>query len=165
MEGSITPGMSNALSKRATRTMTTTSTSSETPAPPGAFRWNRGGWFGALFGGTLWLLLMAGPIASEDPLAAGAILLCYAASILYGIRLWKRRADLRPYPALRKLIGALGLCALAAVIVVDRRDAMQFLPESSQVPIWMLYGALLVFPALLVRFHFQERAARVTKHS
>lgn len=140
--------------------MTTTNTSSEPEASAGAFRWNQGGWFGALLGGTLWLLLMAGTIASEDPPAAGAILLSYAVSILYGIRLWKRRAELQPYPAIRKLIGVLGLCALVAVVVVDRREALQFLPESSRVPIWMLYGALLVFPALLVRFHLQERAAR-----
>jgi hypothetical protein len=126
---------------------------------PDAFQWNKGGWFGALFGGTCWLLIMAVMILGEDPLTGGAILLCYAVSILYGLSLWRRRAELRSYSSIQKLIVVEGLCALGAVASVHLRDAMQYLPEHSQVPIWMMYGALLIFPALLAKFHLQERAA------
>ncbi|MDA1266783.1 MAG: hypothetical protein O2816_17015 [Planctomycetota bacterium] len=132
----------------------------EPKEPLGAFQWNKGGWFGALLGGTCWLLIVAVLIAREDPLAGGAVFLCYAVSILYGLQLWMRRAELRPYPSIQKLIAVEGLCALGAVAAVHLRGAMQFLPEHSRVPIWMMYGALLIFPALLAKFHLQERAAR-----
>ena len=128
--------------------------------PLGAFQWSKGGWFGALLGGTCWLLIMAVLIAGEDPLTAGAIFLCYAVSILYGLWLWRRREELRPYPSIQRLIVVEGLCALGAVATVHRRDVMQVLPEHCQVPIWTMYGALLVFPALLAMFHLQERAER-----
>ena len=135
-------------------------TMQEPKESPDAFQWNKSGWFGALLGGTCWLLIMAGLIAGEDPLTGGAILLCWAAAILYGLWLWRRRAALRPYPAIQKLLAVEGLCALVAVASVHLRDAMQYLPEHSQVPMWMMYGALLIFPALLAKFHLQERAAR-----
>lgn len=137
-----------------------TSTSKATQDPNGAFQWDRGGWFGALFGGTCWLLITACLIAREDPLTAGVILICYAVSILYGFQLWRQRGDIRAYRAIQKLIVLEGLCALLAVATIDWRDAMQFLPESSRVPTWMLYSALLIFPALLTRFHFKEAGVR-----
>lgn len=127
---------------------------------PGAFEWNKGGWFGAQLGGTCWLLIMAAFIAVEDPLAGGVIFLCFVAPNLYGLSLWRRRAELRPYPSIQKLLVAEGFCALGAVACVHLRDAMQHLPEQSRVPIWAMYGALLIFPALLATFHIQERGQR-----
>ncbi|MCA8980743.1 MAG: hypothetical protein H6831_05445 [Planctomycetes bacterium] len=138
-------------------TKPTTRTSDESPS---AFQWNQGGWFGALLGGTCWMPLTAGVVAGADALAAGLVLLFYVAAIFYGIRLWKRRADLPPYPAIQRLITVEGLCALAAVVSLHLRDAWQFLPETGRAPIWTMYAALLIFPAMLVKFHLQERAAR-----
>lgn len=128
--------------------------------PQGAFQWNKGGWFGAQLGGTCWLLIMGVLIAVKDPIAGLVILACFAASNLYGLSLWKRREELPAYPSIQKLVVVEGLSALVAVAFVHLRDAMRYLPEDSQVSPLAMYGALLVFPFLMVMFHVQERETR-----
>ena len=127
--------------------------------PRGAFRWNRGGWFGAQLGGTCWLLILGTLIVAKDPLAGAVALACFAAANLYGWSLWRRRAGLSPYPCFRRLLLAQGLSALLAVVFVHLSDAMRHLPEGSQVSAPVMYGALLVYPGLMLMFHLQERAA------
>jgi len=51
-----------------------------------------------------------------------------------------------------------GVFALLAVGFLHLRDALRHLPEESQISPFAMYGALLVFPGLLLFFHLQERS-------
>ncbi len=125
-----------------------------------AFQWNKGGWLGAQLGGTCWLFILGVLLSPKDPLTGTVMLACCAASNLVGWSLWKRRDHLRAYPALQILFVVEGLFALLAIAFLHLRDAMRHLPEQSQVSLPTMYGALLVFPGLLLLFHVQERATR-----
>ena len=125
-----------------------------------AFEWNKGGWFGGQIGGTCWLFILGVLLTPKDPLTGTVMLACCAAANFVGWSLWKRRDRLRAYPAIQILFVVEGLFALLAIAFLHFRAAMQHLPEQSRVSLPTMYGALLVFPGLLLMFHIQERARR-----
>jgi len=108
-----------------------------------AFKWNKGGWFGAQIGGTCWLLILAVLVSFRDPFTGAIAFACFAVPNLYGWSLWRRRDRLRAYPSIQKLVVVEGVFAL-----------------SSQVSQPSMYAVLLVFPLILLQFHLQERGAR-----
>ncbi len=72
-----------------------------------------------------------------------------------GMSLWRRRYDLSAYLALQILIGTSGLCALTSVFILWRASGLEHSVQlSSQ---WFI---LLVYPALMLLWHFQERTHR-----
>ena len=82
----------------------------------GAFQWNVGGWFGGQVGATLWLIGLGVLLLVQGRLVgAGVLALGLAPNALGGL-LWSRRARVSPYPAIQALVGASGLCALAAML-------------------------------------------------
>lgn len=121
------------------------------------FRWNAGGWFGGQLGASLWILLLGFLLWLQGSAVGAAVLACGLAANAVGVGLWLGRSRLAVYPALQTLLGATGLLALAAFLLVDRwgPTAGSDSPLAST-PLW----SLLVYPGLMLAIHLQERAAR-----
>lgn len=130
-------------------------------AGPGAFQWNRGGWFGGLMGSTAWLVVGAAVMASRSPIVASIWVACFAASNAFGFRLWACRDRIRPYPAIQALlvaIGAAGLLAFAALDVLGPREAPELVGAPREG-----YLAMLIVPGLMAQFALMERSSRKAK--
>lgn len=120
----------------------------------GAFQWNFGGWFGSQVGSTLWLVILGFVMIAQSKSGGTALVVFGLAANLIGIALWRRRRTLSPYPAIQILIAVCGLAALFAMLVISASGQSQ---ASTGLPTpWFL----LVYPGLMLAFHFQERAAR-----
>ena len=124
-------------------------------APPSAFKWSAGGWFGSLIGGTAWML--SGLLIGPRPMTIRVTLTCWGAPNIVGLLLWRRRERIAPYAAMQYLLATialfavlyfLGLNALGRQPVLDARFGER------------QYWLLLLFPALMAWFYFQERAAK-----
>lgn len=123
----------------------------------GQFQWNRGGWFGSQIGATLWLGLLGGLLLAQGQLVgAVALVLGFLANVV-GVLLWRRRRTLSPYSALQILIGISGVSAAISLAAISMAGSSQRAFQTSQ-SFWFL----LVFPAVMLMFHLQERAARRT---
>lgn len=126
--------------------------SSPRPAGPpgGPFCWSAGGWFGALFGSTIWLLVLGCSLFPEDLLAGTVACLGFLASSLWGVVLWRRRARLTPYSGFQAMMA--GLLVLFAVVV---------LTTNARVPaIDLPYWAIAVPLPLMVVFWLRQRTAK-----
>ena len=132
----------------------------ERPGDAGAFSWNAGGWFGGQVGATLWLGILGALLALQD-LTGGLVALgAWAVPNVLGIRLWRQRARRDAYASLQLLIAVAGLCALAAVAFLSARSAYVGLMERHGTQTWSVFAALLVYPAIMLQFWLQQRAAR-----
>lgn len=120
----------------------------------GAFQWNRGGWFGAQVGATLWLILLGGTLlARSEPVGILLVGLGLAPNLV-GVVLWRRRDTLSPYPAIQVLLAVCGVSALLAVLGV-RLSGLA--PSAAGLPsAWLL----LMYPGLMAVLHLREREAR-----
>jgi hypothetical protein len=123
----------------------------EPPAEPsaGPFRWNAAGWFGALFGSTIWLLILGCSLFAEDVLAGTVACLGFAASALWGVTLWRRRAHLTAYSGLQAMMA--GLLVLFAVVVLTTNARA----PAIDLPYWAIAVPLL----LMTIFWFRQRTA------
>lgn len=92
------------------------------------FTWNAGGWFGALFGSTLWMLALGIGVLAEDLTAAGIVIASCAAGILWGIGLWRCRERLAAHAGLQWLMVGLLVVFAVAVVTVNARIPSIFLP-------------------------------------
>ena len=79
----------------------------------GTFKWNMGGWFGSLFGGTVFLAI--GSVTSSSLWSAGVWLGCFLVCWAAGVFLWRHRSEIGAYPAIQILLLIIGLCAVIAV--------------------------------------------------
>ncbi len=122
---------------------------------PGRFQWNRGGWFGGQIGSTLWLILLGGSLLMRGRSAGAALLALGLIPNLVGTWLWRHRRTRSPYSALQLLVAVAGACALVGLQVLSRSGLP---PASLGLPSG--FGLLLIYPGLMVLFHFRERAAR-----
>lgn len=108
------------------------------------FGWNAGGWFGALLGSTIWLLILGVSVFPED-LAAGALAIAgFAAANLWGIALWLRRDRLTAYSGLQWMMAGL-LVVFAAVVF-----------SSNLLPYWVFAAPL----PLMAMFWLRQQASR-----
>jgi hypothetical protein len=98
----------------------------------GAFRWNAGGWFGSQMGGTAWLLIGAATFARQAPWVAAVWLVCFVVGNVIGTWLWRRRDQIRPYPALQFLILVIGVGGLLALFSVETLRPDGFRLEGAQ---------------------------------
>lgn len=120
----------------------------------GAFQWNRGGWFGSQLGATLWLFILGIMLLSQSRSVGGFLLLFGLIPNLIGLLLWRRRQSVSPYPAIQGLLAACGLSALFAMLCFRAAGIAE---SSVDLPsLWLL----LVYPGLMLAFHFQEQSAR-----
>ncbi|MEM7476160.1 MAG: hypothetical protein AAF483_14290 [Planctomycetota bacterium] len=122
---------------------------------PGYFQWNMGAWFGSQIGGTAWLLLGAGLLATRSVLMASIWFVVFLIANGIGSWLWFSRDRLQPYPAVQVLLLTCGLAGLMAwtSVVLLRPD---FVPLMQAKSIWTGYICLLIFPGMMLSFHFKE---------
>ena len=125
----------------------------------GRFQWSTGGWFGAQFGATFYLVLLGALLARQMPRAGILLVLCGLAPNVIGTGIWMRRDRFAPYPALQLLGGTLFVftaLALGGLILCGARLGLlpSCIAEARQVA-WII----LIYPALMLMFHLQERGA------
>lgn len=121
---------------------------------PGAFQWDRGGWFGGQVGATLWLVLLGALLFAQGRAVGAEVLVLGLLPNVLGIALWRRRAEWAPYPAIQALVITSGVCALLAFVRIHAAGGL-----SSERGLGD-GGFLLVYPALAIAFHLRERGAR-----
>ena len=126
------------------------------------FQWNLGGWFGSQVGSTLWLILMGSLLIPVDLQPALGVMACGVIPNLIGTWLWTQRSRMAPYPALQLLLALITLSALCAFLLLDYAGLMDHEWNGTSWPGNGGYFNLLIFPALMLVFHFRERAARGT---
>jgi len=107
-----------------------------------------------LIGGVL--LLLAGPL----PLIGLVWLGSFVAANLFGLALWRRRGWLRLYPTLQLFIFTLAVLSLGNILVADWSGSLATLGNGSPFSRRTAYGVLLIFPAIMLLFYFQERFGR-----
>jgi len=129
-------------------------------APREVFQWNAGGWFGSQVGCTLWMLLGAGFLFREAPLATLVWLTSFALINMLGVILWRRRERWRAYDAIQCLIVATGVLSLVCVAIVDRMGKLPELTFGHAYPQVLAYGSLLIFPVLMVWFYVLNRMGK-----
>lgn len=121
------------------------------PVPgTGHFHWSAGSWFGSLLGCTLWMLVAAGAELARRREVPWLLLAAYAASVALGVLLWRRRAQLAPYPAIQLLLA--GLCVTSGVALLALRTAWAYEGPS--------LAYLAIFPGMLLAFGLLESRAR-----
>ena len=119
---------------------------------PGQFQWNRSGWFGGQAGATSWLVLLGCLLLVQGELVGVVALALGLLSNVLGLLLWRRRQTMPPYPALQILLGVTGLSAAVSLAAISVAGSS----FSASSGFWFL----LLYPALMLRFHLQERATR-----
>jgi hypothetical protein len=126
-----------------------------------AFTWNAGGWFGSLFGSTLWLFIGALALFLTGLTFAGVVwIACGLLAVGLGLMLWSRRDRIAVHRAFQFLLWSLTALAAIALVTADRTDTDQAVHSGA-----IGYGAqkyliLFVFPLLSAVFAWRERSAR-----
>lgn len=90
------------------------------------------------------------------------VMACGVIPNLIGTWLWTQRSRMAPYPALQLLLALITLSALCAFLLLDYAGLMDHEWNGTSWPGNGGYFNLLIFPALMLVFHFRERAARGT---
>jgi hypothetical protein len=119
------------------------------------FAWNAGGWFGALFGSTIWMLALGVGVLSEDRAAAGFVFTSFVAANLWGILLWRRRARLSAYAGLQWLMVGLLVAFAVAIVTANARSL------AVQVPYWAIALPVPLMAMFWLRQRFANGALRV----
>lgn len=124
----------------------------------GIFQWNTWGWFGAQIGSTAYLVILGGALACQVLLPGLLILACGLIPNIAGYAIWRHRERLAPYPAIQKLMLTIFLftaIALGIAIFYEHAKNLEKLSGATR-STWIL----LLFPALMLMFHFQEQAGK-----
>ena len=121
-----------------------------------AFQWNAGGWWGALLGGTAWMVPTAGVfLAKGDTVAAGVVAACFATAVICGVTIWQKRETLRALFGFQLILGILGvltffvLASFQFLASAKAQAILQWTPWA-----WLL---LLMFPAMMIHFYNIQR--------
>jgi len=120
----------------------------------GKFQWNTGGWFGAQIGSTLWLLLLGMILLNKNVIIGSIILLFFILPNMMGWIIWNERHRIEPYPAIQALLGMIGFSSLFAVIILDLSGYITKLEPGMRDSPKQAYWYLLIFPVLMIAFHF-----------
>ncbi len=120
------------------------------------FQWNTGGWFGAQVGSTCWLFGTAICFFSQAPLLAAVWLGCFVSVNLVGTMIWMNRGKLDPYRAIQVLMLVIFASTTIAMVSSDWFGLLGEIDQRFTNP-KLLYLLLLMFPALMTLFHFQNR--------
>ena len=123
----------------------------------GTFQWNTGAWFGSQVGSTCWMLVCGLWFLGESRLLAGILLLGYfAAANLVGTSMWANRDRLDPYQAIQILLVVFFVFTPVALATADCLGLLARLDQRVKNPRF-LYLLLLLFPVLMIMFHFKNR--------
>ena len=124
----------------------------------GQFQWNTGGWFGSQIGSTAYLILLGTLLAIKEMMPGLVILFCGLIPNFVGYRMWSNRNRLAPYPAIQKLLLTIFLftaMALGTAIYFEHVDNSQHL-VGARMSLWIL----LIFPAIMLLFHYLEKSGK-----
>ncbi len=128
---------------------------------PSTFRWNGGGWFGALIGGTSWIAIAAVLLAFSDPGLGLWLGVIVAAVNGLGISLWLQRDRIRAYPAVQLMIASVCVASLLATLVIDGHGRWDTLGTGANISAGQMYLLIIgLFGGLFGSFHLRERHAR-----
>jgi len=122
----------------------------------GVFQWNTGGWFGTQVGSTCWLFFAAIAFLRQSPPLAALLFGCFGLANLVGTLIWTGRGKLDPYRAIQGLVLVILACTTIAMVSADWLGFMKELDQRVKNP-RLLYLVLLIFPALMTMFHFQNK--------
>jgi hypothetical protein len=122
----------------------------------GRFQWNTGGWFGAQVGSTCWLFFAAISFLSQSPALAALFLSCFVVANLVGAIIWINRARVDPYRAMQLLVLVIFAFTTIAMVSADCLGLLRELDQRVRNP-RLLYLVLLIFPALMMMFHFRNK--------
>lgn len=125
---------------------------------PGRYQWNGGGWFGSVFGGTMWLILGSLTQIQQHSTLAVIWAMCGLIPISVCAWMWTQRDRLLPYPAIRNMILMLwagATVALASMLKLSPELLVQYGGNK-----WVLIGCFLMFPMMLIQFALLERGAK-----
>ena len=127
-----------------------------------AFHWNAGAWFGSQLGGSCFLLFGAVFLHKADNKTAMIWLIGFIAVQMIGCLLWHQRECRSAYTSLQILLVLQFCVSIIAMVVADLNGQLAKLAAAGggNGNLRSAYLALLVFPSLMLRFHFQELAAR-----
>lgn len=125
-----------------------------TEAVQKGLQWSAGGWFGSLFGYTLWMVLAGCAVLVEDIVLAVGVFASVAAVVLYAWRQWGRREDVRAGTAHLSLLVAVGIVATGLIAVFHLRGRLHLLGTTPT----QSYLALLVIPIVFVLLWRKDRA-------
>ena len=122
----------------------------------GGFQWNTGAWFGTQVGGTCWLFFGTILFLSQTLLLAALWLGCFVMPNFVGTIIWMNRGRVDPYRALQALILVLSAFTTVALVSTDWLGFLSELDQRVKNP-RRLYLLLLMYPAVMALFHFQNR--------
>ena len=128
----------------------------------GTFQWNTGGWFGGQIGSTCWMLACVLMYVWKFPLLGAILLGCFAVTNFVGTALWAKRDRVDPYWAIQILLAVILLFTAVGMVAADWFGALEEFGRwggGSRSP----YLCLLMFPGLMIWFHFLNRAGKSTK--
>jgi hypothetical protein len=121
-------------------------------------QWSTAGWFGSLLGCTLWMVLLAGNVASIDPWYSAALFGLFFLAVGIGVRLYVLRDRIAPMRALQIslvctfLIGGIFFVCVSQVEGGDQM--MKRLSHPLEIPSW---SYLIIYPILGVWLTFLDR--------
>ncbi len=125
----------------------------------GQFQWNSGGWFGAQLGSTCWLLIFVVMLAVWGAVWQAAVMgVLFLAPNIAGLAMWLRRDRLQPYTAIQLLLASVTMAAFGAMAFM--KVAVPAKMQQPGVSMNSSYLSLLIFPGLMLMFHFIEKGAR-----
>jgi hypothetical protein len=126
------------------------------PITSSRFHWNRGGWIGAQFGVSCWLLPFGILVGRTDLLVGTvAVISCVGINAL-GVFLWSKRSTLSAYTGIQVLVGATAI--VNAVVVVLTRSSVKLdqLPKGGPVSAEVPYAMMGLAPMLMLMFFLQK---------
>ena len=127
---------------------------------PSAFAWYPGGWFGAQFGCTLWLLILGSVLLRKDALAASVCVSGFVILNAWGLYLWQRRQRLTAYAGLQRFIFAASVIIAVVIVVVNSRGLSEPPSPEALVSTYLPYWVIAVAPALMLFVFLRERKVR-----
>ena len=127
---------------------------------PSAFAWYAGGWFGAQFGCTLWLLILGFVLFPKDSLAAWVCVASFLLLNAWGLYLWRSRERLTAYAGLQRFLIAASVVIALVVWVVNSRGLSEPPAPGALVSTYLPYWVIAAAPALMLLFFLRERKAK-----
>lgn len=122
--------------------------------------WNVGGWFGAQFGATVWILVSGILTAIQDFQTGMFVILLFAIPNIFGLILWLSR-KFSCYVSTQLLTGISGICGLITVYLLDRAEVWMQIQTGGQVSAHSTYWIIgLVYTGLMLMFYFRFGRSR-----
>ena len=137
----------------------------QTADPPttSGLTWNAGGWFGSLFGCTLWLFILGLALLTKDLPAAATSLVGCALLVTWGWHIWGSRAKRSAYAGLQRFLAGCTLVYTVVILTVNLRGASSPAFDSEVLSTYLPYWALGIAPLMMLVFYLRERSGAQTE--